>query len=129
MHDTNLQQMVSAFNVRNYQRAAEMAREGLLRAEGRSEALWMGLVDTCEGFWYLRQDELDKAEQKMTSAMQKLRNFGFRYENFEITSLLAGLRRCAAEIRAVRAQHKRRFDVSLLPQLRLSAKAEELLER
>lgn len=125
MSERILQQLVTAFNRRDFAAAVGFSAEGLLQAEGRSEAFWVGLNDTCEGYRLLRAGELDKAEQRMVAAMQKLRNFGYRYENLEVTRLLAGLRRCAEEVRAVRAHQKRIFDVSLLPQLSLAARAEQ----
>ena len=85
----------------------------------------MGLNEACEGYAMIMDGRLDRAEQKLVAAMQKLRNFGFRYGNFEVTAALAGVRKAVEEIRAVRSRDKRIFDVSLLPQLRLAAKADD----
>ncbi|MBE0567256.1 MAG: hypothetical protein IH621_14950 [Krumholzibacteria bacterium] len=125
MNNAVLQQTVKAFNLRRFDAAARHAAEGLADAQGRDEAFWMGLGEACEGYALLMGGQLDRAEQKMVAAMQKLRNFGFRYENFEVTVALAGVRQAVEEIRAVRARRKRVFDVSLLPQLRLAAKADD----
>ncbi len=126
MNDRTLQDLVAAFNRREFAAAAGHSAEGLLRAEGRSEAFWVGLNDTCEGYCHLKAGDLDRAEQRLVAAMQKLRNFGYTYENLEITRLLAGVRRSLEEIRAVRAQAKRVYDVSLFPQLTLSVQAQQM---
>lgn len=126
MNDRTLQQLVAAFNRRDFRAAAGFSAEGLLRAEGKSEAFWVGLNDACEGYGHLKAGDLDRAEQRLATAMQKLRNFGYTYEDLEVTRLLAGLRRSLEEIRAVRAQSKRVFDVSLLPQLTMAVQAERM---
>jgi len=125
MNDSALHSMVAAFNTRRYDKAAGHAAEGLATAQGRDEAFWMGLHDTCEGYVDLADGRWEHAESKLTGAMQKLRNFGFTYRNFEVTAALAGIRRAVEEIRAVKAKNKKLFDVSLLPQLRLAAKADD----
>lgn len=125
MNQDVLQRLVRAFNLRKYDRAVGHAAEGLATAHGREEAFWMGLHDACEGYVDLDKGQMDRAEAKLTQSMQKLRNFGFTYENFEVTAALAGIRRAVEEIRAVRGNNKRVFDVSLLPQLRLAAKADD----
>ncbi len=125
MNDRTLQDLVAAFNRREFAAAAGHSAEGLLRAEGRSEAFWVGLNDTCEGYAHLKAGDLDRAEQRLVAAMQKLRNFGYTYEDLEITRLLAGVRRSVEEIRAVKMQSKRVFDVSLFPQLTLSVQAQQ----
>ena len=122
---SHLHQTVSAFNNRLYDQAARQAAEGLATAQGRDEAFWMGVLETCEGFSLLQKDEMLKAERKLIAAMEKLRNFGFRYMNFEVTSSLAGTRRCVEEIRMTRQLKKKIFDVSLLPQMRLAARADD----
>lgn len=124
MQDKILTELVSAFNRRDFIKAAAQANEGLLHAEGRDEVFWMGLGDACEGYAHLMNRRYDHAEQHFLAAMQNLRNFGFNYRGFEVTNLLAGLRRCAEEIRVVRSHGKRVYDVSLLPQLRLAEKAQ-----
>ncbi len=58
-------------------------------------------------------------------AMEKLRHFGYRYGNVEVTSVLAGLRRGIEEIRSVEAGQKKMFDTTLLPQIKLSGSADE----
>ncbi len=125
MEDRNLAVLVTHFNRREFAAAAAQATEGLLQAEGRDEVLWMGLGEACEGFRWLLAEDADRAEQHLIAAMHNLRNFGYAYEGFQITVLLAGLRRCAEEIRLVRAQNKRVFDITLLPQLKLAELVEE----
>ena len=120
-----LQSTLQAFNRRRYDDAARHAAEGLNTARGRGEAFWMGLHEACEGYVALDAGDLPRAESRLTSSLQKLRNFGYRYENFEVTTALAGFRLTVEEIRAVRSGAKRVFDVSLLPQLRLAAKADD----
>jgi len=115
---------VTLFNQRNYSAAARQAAEGLAIARGRDEAFWMGVMETCEGFVCLQKNDMLQAERILVSAMQKLRNFGFRYNEFEVTACLAGTRRCVEEIRATRQHEHKMFDVSLLPQMRLASKAE-----
>ena len=125
MQENILAELVTAFNRRAFAKAAGYATEGLLRAEGRDEIFWMGLGDACEGFRCLLDDRPDVAEKHMIAAMHNLRNFGFSYDGFQITALLAGLRLCAEEVRLVRARNKRIFDISLLPQLKLAAQVEQ----
>ncbi len=122
-HD--LERTVSAFNQRDYALAAELAEEACLRAQGQDEAFWLGLNETCQGFALIMDNKLSQAEKKLVAAMEKLRNFGFRYNNFEVTSALAGVRKAVEEIRLVRERHKKTFDVTLLPQLRMAAKADD----
>jgi hypothetical protein len=125
MSDDYLPQLVTLFNRRRFAAAAEIAAEALTVAQGRDEIFWQGLCDTCEGYADLAAGRLGDAEHKLVAAMQKLRNFGFQYRNFQITAALAGVRTAVAEIRTVQREHKRRFDVSLLPQLRLVAEADD----
>ena len=94
MNDTVLHQMVSSFNSRSFDAATRHAAEGLATAQGREEAFWMGLHEACAGYVDLDAGRYDRAESLLVSSMQKLRNFGFRYENFEVTVALAGIR-CA----------------------------------
>jgi hypothetical protein len=125
MQERILADLVTAFNRRAFAAAAQHATEGLLRAEGRDEIFWMGLGEASEGFRCLMAEQPDRAEQHFVAAMHALRNFGYAYQGFQITVLLAGLRRCAEEIRIVRQQHKRVFDITLLPQLKLAEQVEE----
>jgi len=122
--DTTLHKTVNAFNRRDYSEAVRQSTEGLAVARGRDEAFWMGLLDACEGYEHLVGNRLLKAEAKLIASMQKLRNFGFRYNDFEVTAALAGIRLAVEEIRAVRLENKKIFDVSLLPQLRFAARAD-----
>lgn len=122
--DTILHKTINAFNRRDFSEAVRQSAEGLSYARGRDEAFWMGLLDACEGYEHLAGKRLMKAEAKLIASMQKLRNFGFRYNDFEVTAALAGIRLAVEEIRAVRQEKKKIFDVSLLPQLRLAAKAD-----
>jgi len=125
MQDQILAELVTHFNLREFAAAAGRASEGLLRAEGRDEIFWMGLGDASEGFRCLMADDPDRAEQHLIAAMHNLRNFGYAYQGFQVTVMLAGLRRCAEEIRIVRGQHKRIFDVTLVPLLQLAVEEEQ----
>ena len=125
MNQDVLQLTISAFNLRRYDQAIQHSAAGLDTARGRDEAFWLGLHEACEGYALIARGQLDRAEAKLIGAMHKLRNFGFRYENFEVTVALAAVRRAVEEIRVVRTGHKRLFDVSLVPQLRLAAKADD----
>ena len=121
----HLNNTVDAFNRRDFNEAVRQSAEGLAVARGRDEAFWMGLQDACEGYRLLAGKQLAQAEPRLVASMQKLRNFGFRYNNFEVTVALAGIRLALEEIRNVRGDAKRVFDVSLLPQLRLAARADD----
>ena len=125
MSTNHLAKMITAFNLRRYEDAAAASAEGLAVAQGRDEAFWMGLNEACEGFALIDESKWMPAERKLVASMQKLRNFGFRYNNFEVTAALAGIRLSVEEIKAVRQKNKRVFDVSLLPQLRMAAKADD----
>lgn len=125
MEDRNLAVLVTHFNRREFTQAAAQAAEGLLQAQGRDEIFWLGLGEACDGFGFLLAGDADRAEQRLIAGMHNLRNFGYAYEGFQITVLLAGLRRCAEEIRLVRGRHKRVFDITLLPQLKLAQQVEE----
>ena len=120
-----LNRTVSAFNNRNFAVASKLAAEGLAGAQGRDELFWMGLLEACEGYQLLGQKQMLEAERKLIASMQKFRNFGFRYKNFEITVALAGIRASVERIRAVQTGKHRVFDVSLHPTLRLAAKADD----
>jgi len=123
--DTHLHNTINAFNRRDFREAVRQSTEGLAIARGRDEAFWMGLLDACEGYEHLVGMRMLKAEAKLIASMQKLRNFGFRHNDFEVTAALAGIRLAVEEIRAVKHDNKKIFDVSLLPQLRLAAKADD----
>jgi hypothetical protein len=125
MQEQILANLVAAFNRRDFRLACKQAAEGLLHAEGRDEVFWLGLVEASEGFGRLLAGQPQVAEQHLITAMHNLRNFGYSHRGFQITVLLAGLRRCTEEIRLVRAQHKRVFDITLLPQLRLAVKEQQ----
>jgi hypothetical protein len=125
MSTNHLANTVAAFNMRDYEHAIASSSEGLATAQGRDEAFWMGLNEACEGFALLDEGKWFPAERKLVASMQKLRNFGFRYNNFEVTVALAGIRLSVEEIKAVRNKNKRVFDVTLLPQFRLAAKADD----
>ncbi|PID79066.1 hypothetical protein CSB20_11920 [bacterium DOLZORAL124_64_63] len=127
MSRNHLAATVDAFNLRRYQEAVRHSAEGLAVAQGRDEAFWMGLNDACEGFALIEEQKWAPAEQKLVSAMQTLRNFGFRYNNFEITAALAGIRKAVEEIKFVCSQEKRVFDVTLLPHFRLGDPRESLM--
>ena len=124
MSDNHMEKTVKAFNARMWEMAVNQSAEGLAMAQGRDEVFWMGLHEACQGYALLQEGQLAKAEAKLVTAMEKLRNFGFRYNNFEVTSALAGIRLAVEEIRAVRNRNKRVFDVSLLPQFKLAARAD-----
>lgn len=120
-----LERLVTEFNARHYREAAAAAHEGaLLAGGGRDERFWSGLQDTCTGYALLMDKKLGQAEAKLASAIESLRNFGFLYQNVEVTSVLAGLRRGVEEIRAVRGKQKSAFDMTLLPNIRMAARAE-----
>ena len=125
MTDNHMEKTIKAFNARLWGEAVQESAEGLALAQGRDEVFWMGLHEACQGYALLNAKDLVKAERKLVSAMEKLRNFGFRYNNFEVTAALAGIRLAIEEIRAVRNRNKRVFDVSLLPQFRLAARADD----
>ncbi len=122
MNRNHLADTVDAFNLRRYAEAAAHSAEGLALAQGRDEAFWMGLNEACEGFVHLEEKRWAQAEQRLVNSMQILRNFGFRYNNFEVTVALAGIRKAVEEIKSVCNKEKRVFDVTLLPQLRLAAR-------
>lgn len=124
MSDNHMEKTVKAFNARMWEMAVNQSAEGLAMAQGRDEVFWMGLHEACQGYALLDEGQLARAETKLVAAMEKLRNFGFRYNNFEVTSALAGIRLAVEEIRAVRNRNKRVFDVSLLPQFKLAARAD-----
>ena len=84
----------------------------------------MGLLETCQGFSMIMEKDLAGAEPKMLGAMEKLRNFGYRYNNLEVTSILAGLRLGLEEVRNVKSGQKTMFDVSLLPKMKMAAEAD-----
>ncbi len=119
-----LNQLVETFNGRRYDAAERIAATMLDTAVGKDELFWMGLRETCAGFSLIMDDEFKKADPLLVAAMEKLRNFGYRHQNLEVTSVLAGLRRGVEEIRMVQAGDKKMFDVSLLPKLKMSAKAD-----
>ena len=121
----HLNNTIAAFNCRDFSEAARQSAEGLAMARGRDEAFWMGLLDACEGYQMLVSEQMAQAEPKLVASMQKLRNFGFRHNNFEVTVALAGIRLALEEIRTVRGDTKRVFDVSLLPQFKLAALADD----
>jgi len=119
-----LELAVNEFNTRRYVEAATAAREGsLLAPAGRDALFWSGLQEACVGFALLVEHKLGQAEVKMIAAIEKLRNFGYLYQDIEVTSVLAGLRLGVEEIRNVREKRKSQFDMSLLPSFRLVARA------
>lgn len=127
MHDEILQRLVMLFNKRDFAGASVEAAEGLLLAQGRDEVFWIGLGAACDGYRCLMAQEPERAEQFFVTAMHNLRNFGFSYQGFQITGLLAGLRRCAEEIRHVRGGGKRMFDITLLPQLKMAEQEQQMV--
>ena len=126
MSDDLLTRTVSAFNARRFDDAAKLAAQGMSEAVGRDELFWMGLHETASGFALLMAKQPAQGEKLMMAAMERLRVFGYRYQNVEVTSVLAGLRRGIEELRAVAAGHKRMFDTTLLPQIKLTGRAQEL---
>ena len=119
-----LARTIAAFNDRRFREAAAIAAEGCQDVQGRDELFWFGLQEACEGFDMLVAGKLHGAETELVAAMEKLRNFGYQYRNFEITAALAGIRLALEEIRAVRQRHRKAFDMTLLPTFRLAAKAD-----
>jgi hypothetical protein len=124
MTEAILEQTVAAFNGRDFVRATALAQEGGSAATGRDALFWLGLADVCNGYRLLADRNLLGAETRLIAAMEKLRNFGFRYQNFDVTGALAGVRLGVEEIRGVRSGRKRAFDLTLLPHLKLAAKAD-----
>jgi hypothetical protein len=120
----NLGEIVSSFNKRQYDDAAVRVSATLQDAVGQDELFWMGLLETCQAFSLVMQKDLTGAEPKLLSAMEKLRNFGYRHNNLEVTGVLAGLRLGLEEVRNVRSQSKTMFDVSLLPKMKMAAEAD-----
>ena len=121
-----LESAVTDFNARRYAEAERTARDAAALAQaagGREAVFWTGLHETCAGFALLMDHKLGPAEAKMAAAIEKLRNFGYLYNELEVTSVLAGLRQGVEEIRHVRAKRKAQFDVTLLPNLKMAAKA------
>ncbi len=125
MHDDLLTRTIDAFNGRRFDEAEQLAAAGLEEAVGRDELFWLGLRETCHGFALVMAGHVTQAQPVMVSAMEKLRNFGFRYRNVEVTSILAGLRRGLEEARVVGEGNKRVFDVSLLPRIKMARRADE----
>jgi len=125
MTRTYLEKTIKAFNMRQWDAAVQHSAEGLAVSQGRDEVFWMGLNEACEGYSLLNRKDMAGAERQLVASMQKLRNFGFRHNNFEVTVALAGIRKAVEEIKAVKARHKKVFDVSLLPQFKLAAKADD----
>ncbi|MBC8423801.1 hypothetical protein H8E07_06720 [bacterium] len=120
-----LNEAVAAFNTRRYTDAVELTAAGLRQAVGRDELFWIGLNEACQAFAHIADNKLVPAEGKLVASMEKLRHFGYRHQNLEVTSVLAGLRRGLEECRAVRGGQRRIFDVSLLPQIKMAARAEQ----
>ncbi len=125
MNDIHIENTIKAFNARLWGEAVQQSAEGLAESQGRDEAFWMGLHEACQGYALLDNKELAQAERKLVASMEKLRNFGFRYNNFEVTAALAGIRLAVEELRAVRSRNKKIFDVSLLPQFKMAARADD----
>ncbi len=124
MSDIYLQKTVTAFNNRMFSQAVEHSEQGLNESFGRDEAFWLGIHEMCNGFAQVMDGNMVGAEKILVAAMQKLRNFGYRFNNFDVTCALAAIRLAVQEIRVVRQGYKRAFDTSLLPQLRMAAKAD-----
>jgi len=126
-NDTHLDvlaRMVHAFNGRRFDEAEGLASAQLNEAVGKDELFWMGLRETCAGFSLIMAEDFGEADPLLVAAMEKLRNFGYRHQSLEVTSVLAGLRRGVEEIRMVQAGEKKMFDVSLLPKIKMSARAD-----
>jgi hypothetical protein len=85
-----LSQTVAAFNQRRFAEAAAHAERGSLEAAGRDELFWIGLTEICRGYALLMDRKLEPAEAKLVSAMEKLRHFGYRYQNFEVWRAFVG---------------------------------------
>jgi len=128
MNDTQnndiLTRTIDAFNRRQYNDASDLAGEMLQEAVGRDELFWLGMSEACRGFSLIMDGELRKSQPLLVAAMEKLRNFGYRHQNLEVTSVLAGLRRGIEESQMVLDKEKRVFDLSLLPKLKMSASAD-----
>jgi hypothetical protein len=92
---------------------------------GRDEVFRMGLVETCAGYQLISQKLRLEAERRLIAAMQKPPDFGSRYQYFEITVALTGIRAGVERLRQVQSGKYRVFDVGLHPTLRLAAKADD----
>ncbi len=124
MSDSDLHLTVNAFNDRRYEEAAIFAGRAAAAAVGRDHLFWSGMQETCLGFGLVMKNNMSEAEPLLVAAMEKLRTFGFRHQEIEVTSVLAGIRCGLEEIRTVRGERKRAFDVSLLPGIKLAAAAD-----
>jgi|GEM_PF-1405772 len=129
MHDTGahakIAEAVEAFNTRRYDHAADLTAAMRASTVGKDEVFWLGLHETCRAFSLILAGELANAQPLLVAAMEKLRNFGFRHQELEVTSVLAGLRRGLEETRMVLDKEKRTFDLSLLPKLKMTARADQ----
>jgi hypothetical protein len=119
-----LARTIDSFNRREYDEAANLTNTMLQDVVGKDELFWLGMSEACRGFSLIMGGELRKSQPLMVAAMEKLRNFGYRHQNLEITSVLAGLRRGIEESTMVLNKDKRVFDLSLLPKLKMSARAD-----
>ena len=119
-----LNDAIAAFNTRRYDDAVTLTAVGLRNAVGRDELFWMGLHEASQAFADISANKLPQSEGKLVASMENLRHFGYRHKNLEVTSVLAGLRRGLEEVRAVRGGQRRIFDLTLLPQIKMAAKAD-----
>jgi len=112
---------VTAFNNRDYETAHNLAVAQYQQSIEKDSLFWDGICEMCTGFIAINKAELEIAEPLLVSAMGKLRNFGFKYGDFKVTSALAGMRRGYDELRRVAENDGTFFDVTLLPKLKLSS--------
>lgn len=112
---------VTAFNNRDYETAHNLAVAQHEQSVDKDSLFWDGICEMCSGFMAINKVDLETAEPLLVSSMGKLRNFGFKYGDFEITSALAGMRRGYDELRRVAENEGTVFDVTMLPKLKLSS--------
>ncbi|MBT4291982.1 hypothetical protein HOD41_04770 [bacterium] len=112
---------VTAFNNRNYETAHNLAVAQHEQSIDKESLFWDGICEMCCGYIAISKADLETAEPLLVSSMGKLRNFGFKYGDFEITSALAGMRRGYDELRRVAENKGTVFDVTMLPKLKLSS--------
>jgi len=123
--NNELTYFVTVFNNREYETAHNLAAAQYQQSIEKDSLFWDGIREMCSGYIAINKGDLETAEPLLISAMGKLRNFGFKYGDFEITSALAGMRRGYDELRRVAENGGTVFDVTLLPKLKLSSSQAE----
>jgi hypothetical protein len=116
-----LADLVAVFNNREFETAYIIASSQCEVSVDKDSLFWNGIREMCQAFNTINKGNLDTAEPLLISSMEKLRNFGFRYGDFEVTSALAGMRRGYDEIRRVTEKDNGTFDITVFPKLKLSS--------